>query len=392
MAPFRFQALNIDEVANATVVILVMIDGQRHREILLDGTEKTSVGFSKAELLPPGTYTATLLLSDTAGHWEGESFVYPGDVALLGIDSPARKLVVQSDKGASIKHAAELDSVLGNSQEDAMSIQKPPSASTHTVKEHQFRNCKRVFLDFGSNIGVQIRKLYEPELYSYNWGMLSSPLIPIFDDYFGHGRHEDSDLCAIGFEMNPAHTARLKSLEELYDRCGYRTYIFTETAVSTFDGVIDFWSDNNTGDFEWGASTVYAHRHASAQSVKSVDIARFLLTEILPFAHVIVCKMDIEGAEFTVIPHLIATGVMCQFDRFLVEWHESILPTAQQAELRSLREAMPILIRPSSFCKVKVNHPNNASWGWDDEHFHRDDEYLLQNFQCCRTKECQKTS
>ena len=162
--------------------------------------------------------------------------------------------------------------------------------------------------------------------------------------------------------------------------------------MSTFDGVIDFWSDNNTGDFEWGASTVYAHRHASAQSVKSVDIARFLLTEILPFAHVIVCKMDIEGAEFTVIPHLIATGVMCQFDRFLVEWHESILPTAQQAELRSLREAMPILIRPSSFCKVKVNHPNNASWGWDDEHFHRDDEYLLQNFQCCRTKECQKTS
>ena len=214
MAPFRFQALNIDEVANATVVILVMIDGERYREILLDGTEKTSVGFSNAELLPPGTYTATLLLSDTAGHWEGESFVYPGDVALLGIDSPARKLVVQSDKGASIKQY--LVSALGNSQEDAMSIQKLPSARTHTVKEHQFRNCKRVFLDFGSNIGVQIRKLYEPELYSYNWGMLSSPLIPIFDDYFGHGRHEASDICAIGFEMNPAHTARLKSLEERF--------------------------------------------------------------------------------------------------------------------------------------------------------------------------------
>jgi hypothetical protein len=106
VAPFRFQALNIDEVANATVVIMVMIDGQQHTEMLLDGTKKISVGFSLAELLPPGTYTATLLLSDAAGHWDGDHFSYPEAMSLLGVDSPARKLVVHSDKRAFTKHAA----------------------------------------------------------------------------------------------------------------------------------------------------------------------------------------------------------------------------------------------------------------------------------------------
>ena len=106
VAPFRFQALNIDEVANATIVVMVMIDGQQHVEMLLDGTKKISVGFSMAELLPPGTYTATLLLSDAAGHWDGDHFSYPGPISLLGVDSPARKLVVQSDKRAFTKHAA----------------------------------------------------------------------------------------------------------------------------------------------------------------------------------------------------------------------------------------------------------------------------------------------
>jgi len=106
VAPFRFQALNIDEVANASLLLMVMIDGQHYVDLVLDGTKKISVGFTMAEFLPTGTYTATLLLSDAAGQWDGDHFNYPGAISLLGVDSPARKLVVQSDKRAFTKHTA----------------------------------------------------------------------------------------------------------------------------------------------------------------------------------------------------------------------------------------------------------------------------------------------
>ena len=44
----------------------------------------------------------------------------------------------------------------------------------------QSGRCRHVYLDLGTNIGMQIRKLYEPELYP------QSPMLPLFDKYFGH--------------------------------------------------------------------------------------------------------------------------------------------------------------------------------------------------------------
>ena len=39
--------------------------------------------------------------------------------------------------------------------------------------------CYHVYLDLGSNRGVQIRKLYEPSLFPH------AKVLPIFDKYFG---------------------------------------------------------------------------------------------------------------------------------------------------------------------------------------------------------------
>ena len=43
----------------------------------------------------------------------------------------------------------------------------------------QSGRCRHVYLDLGTNIGMQIRKLYQPELYP------QSPMLPFFDRYFG---------------------------------------------------------------------------------------------------------------------------------------------------------------------------------------------------------------
>ena len=56
--------------------------------------------------------------------------------------------------------------------------------------------CLHVFLDLGSNRGLQIRKLYEPETFPL------APVLPLYEKYFG--RPEDRNLqeiCSVGAMM-----------------------------------------------------------------------------------------------------------------------------------------------------------------------------------------------
>ena len=46
-------------------------------------------------------------------------------------------------------------------------------------EENILDGCKHVYLDMGTNIGVQIRKLYEPHLFP------NASVLPIFDKFFG---------------------------------------------------------------------------------------------------------------------------------------------------------------------------------------------------------------
>ena len=79
-----------------------------------------------------------------------------------------------------------------------------------------FGNCTTFYLDIGSNIGVQVRKLFEPSCYP------KVTVLPVFDQYFGQERHRNHNICAIGIEMIPSHTARLTALEKHYTKtCGY---------------------------------------------------------------------------------------------------------------------------------------------------------------------------
>jgi FkbM family methyltransferase len=64
----------------------------------------------------------------------------------------------------------------------------------------------------------------------------------------------------------------------------------------------------------WGVD--YAHGYP----VPVVDVAR-LIAERWPDCEDAVIKIDIEAAEYQVIPHLIASGVMARFAEARVEWH-----------------------------------------------------------------------
>jgi len=67
-------------------------------------------------------------------------------------------------------------------------------------------NCTHVYLDVGTNRGVQIRKLFQPHLYP------GAKVLPDFDLEFGPPPRCPS-VCAIGFEPNPRHWDHLDRLQ-----------------------------------------------------------------------------------------------------------------------------------------------------------------------------------
>eukprot|EP01041_Mallomonas_annulata_P006643 gene6643-13453_t len=133
--------------------------------------------------------------------------------------------------------------------------------------------CKHIFLDVGANVGIQLRKLYEPKYYP------KATFISLFDKTFGTNR---SEVCAIGFEPNPHRTARLKSLETSYNSVGFPLIIFYETAVNTVGTNVSFYTEpyEKAENHEWGASLLQWNQNMPHVNSGSVPFANFLKTVI----------------------------------------------------------------------------------------------------------------
>lgn len=174
--------------------------------------------------------------------------------------------------------------------------------------------CWNVYLDVGSNIGVQVRKLFEPRVYR------RARAQRVYSQFFGTTEQMRREhTCAFGVEANPRHAARLQRLQSRYNELGWRTQFLTSTAAGTNgSATTTFWLDNS-GDplaegTEWWASTL---QHAmqrgngtkwQAAIVQTVDLAQWLgciLNRKLPPPPFpvnaglkpprVVMKLDIEG-------------------------------------------------------------------------------------------------
>ncbi len=114
-------------------------------------------------------------------------------------------------------------------------------------------NCSNgIYLDVGSNIGVQIRKLYNPELFP------GASVLDIFDEYFGSVR---TNTCAVGFEPNIAHTPYLTKLNKYFTKKSLPAMIYTGIAVAARDGWACFFDEAGSDHMQWGASLFDWHRH-----------------------------------------------------------------------------------------------------------------------------------
>lgn len=190
------------------------------------------------------------------------------------------------------------------------------------------RGCKYVYLDVGANVGIQIRKLYEPHMYP------KADVLPVFDNVFGEqwNTRLGDELCAVGFEPNPHNTAKLLKLETAYRQQGWRVKFFTETAVAMEDGEADFYLDEDSpAKYHEPGSSLVAHPdepERASTRVRTVDLARYILQEVFygelekkEDRPVVVMKMDVEAYEHLLLPHLIVTGAMCKLHTVMYEPH-----------------------------------------------------------------------
>ena len=81
--------------------------------------------------------------------------------------------------------------------------------------------CLHVFIDLGSNRGLQIRKLYEPNTFPL------APVLPLYEKYFGKPEDRNlQEICSVSFEPNSKHADHLRQMSESYASCGINMLVY----------------------------------------------------------------------------------------------------------------------------------------------------------------------
>lgn len=181
--------------------------------------------------------------------------------------------------------------------------------------------CWHVFMDAGTNRGVQVRKLFEPHLYPH------SSIEGHFRKAFGNRRERIRDVCAFGFEGHPMFFSRLRQIESTYRSRGYRVK-FLRQLVGTAHTKVPFFVDQTKKHD--GSSVISREKTSGSYTVEAIDFAEFVRIvgrRKLPKQQgtkprTVLLKMDVEGSEFVVLPHLIAENVLCNINITMIEWHE----------------------------------------------------------------------
>jgi hypothetical protein len=139
--------------------------------------------------------------------------------------------------------------------------------------------------------------------------------------YERNGRLEDSIQTLVkrfkpgilfGFDPHPA-------LREAVGQVYGTTVITSRRAAWTFDGGVGLTVNGNCTHVDRDEDT----------SARAFDFAAWVRS--LPDVN-IVLKMDVEGAEYVLLPHLIDSGLMERFSRLLIEWHTGQYANGYESE------------------------------------------------------------
>lgn len=184
-------------------------------------------------------------------------------------------------------------------------------------------------------------------------------------------------MCAFGFEPNPKWTSRLKEIDEAYNAADFHTVIFTEAAVSNMTGNITFFHDVTSLPqyHEWGSSTIPWHSSMQSSDAKyvivgSLDAATFLIRDVYhragqTEASKIVVKMDVEGSEWYLVPHLLHRGALCGIDYIFMEMHGNIFPG--KPKTKCFIPSLQWILSAIPGCKTTIMNMDDESYGTGED-------------------------
>ncbi|EFJ41421.1 hypothetical protein VOLCADRAFT_107701 [Volvox carteri f. nagariensis] len=187
---------------------------------------------------------------------------------------------------------------------------------------------RKFFMDLGARTGDSIEKM----------------LIKAETDY--------SDYVIHAFECNPENMPLVRSgLDRLTTQ--YKLHpenvVLVEAAAWIEKGTLSFHMDSrNVGaDGKPGKTggSVFDSPHALGDlvTVPSVDFSDYLESAVTYVDHV-VCKIDIEGAEYELLSHMIRRGSIILCDVVMIEWHSRFRKEWRgwDAELESMMRQLHI--------------------------------------------------
>jgi len=197
------------------------------------------------------------------------------------------------------------------SEQPAPSLEEKSPASENSYGHPAWlSHCALIYLDVGTNIGVQVRKLFEPERYP------RAQVLPIFDEIFGDPKDRtqassSSGICALGLEPNPVHQGHLQKLQENYTAMGWNVH-FYQFAAWKDDGNMMFDEATEPATNDWAAHIGPKDTDPVSPwvSVRTINLAEFVKS--LPLHSVKLMKVDIEGAEYETVFNMLQKKALCQ--------------------------------------------------------------------------------
>jgi len=227
--------------------------------------------------------------------------------------------------GNSPDHLGELAADAGKALDSFLS--SCGAAATLTGPEK--RRKRLVYLDVGANDGNTSLALVKACNARYNAAG-------------GKTGNGPPRLVNIAFEPQPRFIA---SHADLVRKAGqldppWNVTVMPAAAWVSSESSLDYWVSKKmstvsslyqSNTFRWGKNT---HHDEVRISVPTIDLAAFLLHNVRPHDDTTYLKLDIESAEFDVIPHLLKKQALCNIDYILVEWHQFAYALTNQTKQR----------------------------------------------------------
>jgi FkbM family methyltransferase len=157
--------------------------------------------------------------------------------------------------------------------------------------------------------------------------------------------HMTGDYEAFLVEANPRFQPALKRIEA----SNAKVHAFPSTAAYMCDGHTSFYLDTvNTNKNYWGSSMSANHQDTKASgltwvTVPTLNLNKLLYENTIPDDWVMV-KMDIEGAEWDIMPCLAKSSIASNIDRLFLEQHPSQwaieMPNAEESVMNNAKAAL----------------------------------------------------